>query len=222
MCPFRSLHNAFRPADSHRHSIYYQHKAENLKFCTYVTHAPLHLCDNMLWSGPLHLYWAFIMERYCQFIGNLVSSKLHPYKSLSNNLEMVERLKIIRYRFPAVRAALALPPKKPKYTFLLRNLFKLASPTTSLRLNGALRLNLISYFSALRRADGKAATAAQRKWTDLHLPSTVTSWAQILFDEGRDHVDAVLGNSSALRLHYRRDASWLIVSAFPCAPSPST
>ncbi|KAK4699900.1 hypothetical protein P7C70_g6352, partial [Phenoliferia sp. Uapishka_3] len=190
--------------------IYFQRKAENLKFCTYVLHAVLHLADNMTWCGPLHLYWSFIMERYCQMLGNLVTSKLHPYKSLSNNLETQQRLKSISNRFAAVRTALQLPPKKPKYTFLEREFFKLASPHTTLRLAGSLRSNLIGYFSAARCAPGLVPSASQRKTTEKHLPTHASSWAQIQFDDNRDHIDAADGNSSSLRLHWRRDSSWLI------------
>ncbi|QRW11694.1 Transposase family Tnp2 protein [Ceratobasidium sp. AG-Ba] len=49
-------------------SLYYQYAVEQLPACPLTIHALLHMAYYIRRTGPLWASWAFVMERFCQFI----------------------------------------------------------------------------------------------------------------------------------------------------------
>ncbi|KAK4690203.1 hypothetical protein P7C70_g9653, partial [Phenoliferia sp. Uapishka_3] len=80
-------------------TLYYRQEPSRLNAVPITIHSSLHLCRVMLAIGPLHLVWSFCMERYCQTLGNLVTSKLHPWTSLFYNVIRAEQLKACKSRY---------------------------------------------------------------------------------------------------------------------------
>jgi hypothetical protein len=164
----------------------------------------------MVWIGPLHLSWSFIMERYCQTLGHLVTSRVHPWKSLANNVIHRQQFKSVEYRFPNVALLAKLPPvvgrrlqrHAPDHAFVLN------SPTSQHTVHGHLKTLFTGFFSTLV---GRPLAVVREQ-----LPDLVSSWAQLSFDDGRDLMNAaevkVLGPVN-------RDATFIVVRCVPSSVS---
>ncbi|VDC05579.1 unnamed protein product [Peniophora sp. CBMAI 1063] len=66
--------------------FYYQHNPDRVSACPLTVHALLHIADMILIAGPVWVYWAFAMERYCGIIRPAIRSKKHPYASLDRGV----------------------------------------------------------------------------------------------------------------------------------------
>ncbi|KAF8751525.1 Transposase family tnp2 [Rhizoctonia solani] len=65
-------------------SLYYQYTVERLPACPLTIHALLHMAYYIRQTGPLWASWAFVMERYCQFIVLAVKNRVRPYEMIDN------------------------------------------------------------------------------------------------------------------------------------------
>ena len=64
--------------------LYYQYNPKRLSACPLTIHALLHIADGILACGPVWVYWAFPMERYCATLQRaLGKSRRFPYESLN-------------------------------------------------------------------------------------------------------------------------------------------
>ncbi len=81
----------------HRH--YYRHDPHRVACCTANVHALLHVADGIRKAGPVWVYWAFAMERYCGRLGRVIKSRRFPWPSLDNYIEMDALLTQIKYAY---------------------------------------------------------------------------------------------------------------------------
>ena len=68
----------------------------------------LHVSDYICLCGPAWTTWAFPMEHYCGKLGSRVTSRLHPYATLSVYVTRAAQLSQLKIRYPRVQDALAL------------------------------------------------------------------------------------------------------------------
>ena len=74
-------------------------------------HSLLHVADGIEAAGPVWVYWAFVMERYCGFLKRSgVKSRKNPFKSLDRRVLDVARLHIVKLKYGLIDV---LPPKPP-------------------------------------------------------------------------------------------------------------
>lgn len=66
------------------HSWYYRYDEVHLAACTSNVHAMLHITKYIRLCGPAWTTWAFPMERFCGKLSARITSRLHPYATLSN------------------------------------------------------------------------------------------------------------------------------------------
>ena len=66
--------------------IYYQFDADRLAACPITIHALLHIADGILLLGPVWVYWAFGMERFCGQLARLIRSRRFPFSNLDNQV----------------------------------------------------------------------------------------------------------------------------------------
>jgi hypothetical protein len=86
---------------------YYGYDQSHLPACTFNIHALLHIPNYIRLCGPAWTTWAFPMERYCGKLGSRVTSRLHPYATLSVYVTHAAQLSQLKIRYPRVRDALA-------------------------------------------------------------------------------------------------------------------
>jgi hypothetical protein len=71
----------------------------------------LHVADGIEAAGPVWVYWAFVMERYCGFLKRSgVQNRKNPYKSLDRRVLDVSRLHVLKLKYGLMDV---LPPKPP-------------------------------------------------------------------------------------------------------------
>ncbi|EKM82893.1 hypothetical protein AGABI1DRAFT_89560 [Agaricus bisporus var. burnettii JB137-S8] len=99
--------------------LYYGHQPDRLSSCPLTIHALLHIAWGIRVAGPVWAYWAFPMERHCNTLLNIISSRRHPYASISAFVTAVAQLDQIRLKYN-LHLELCLDPTKEA---LLRNEF---------------------------------------------------------------------------------------------------
>lgn len=67
--------------------------------CVSTVHALLHIADDIIQSGPVWTSWCFIMERMCFNIKNSLTSRLHPYGTLNQQVKREAQLATIKFRY---------------------------------------------------------------------------------------------------------------------------
>lgn len=94
--------------------IFYQCNPERISTCPVTIHSLLHIADAIEAAGPVWVYWAFVMERYCGFLKrDGVRNRRKPYASLDNRVRHVAQLNITKIRYDLVnRLSLAGPVKE--------------------------------------------------------------------------------------------------------------
>lgn len=71
-----------------------------------MLHALLHIPDDVLHCGPVWASWSFLIERYCGITIDSLSSRLNPYKSISNRVLEMSQLSALSLRHQSVQRAL--------------------------------------------------------------------------------------------------------------------
>ncbi|RXW12674.1 hypothetical protein EST38_g13181 [Candolleomyces aberdarensis] len=66
--------------------IYYQFDADRLSACPVTIHALLHIADGIMLLGPVWVYWAFPMERFCGRLARFIRSRRFPFSNLDNQV----------------------------------------------------------------------------------------------------------------------------------------
>ncbi|KAG8733895.1 hypothetical protein FRC12_018715, partial [Ceratobasidium sp. 428] len=84
--------------------LYYQYAVERLPACTLTIHALLHMAYYIRRTGPLWASWAFVMERFCQFILLAVKNRVRVYEMISNHVTRHAQMKVVsrKYNLPVV------------------------------------------------------------------------------------------------------------------------
>ena len=72
-------------------SHYYKKRKERLSGMLISFHYLLHISECIKDCGPCWSFWQYPMERLCGILVPLVHSRLHSYKSLTNNILLSER-----------------------------------------------------------------------------------------------------------------------------------
>ena len=82
-------------------------------------HSLLHVVDGIKAAGPVWVYWAFVMERYCRFLKrNGVQSRRKPYASLDNRVRHVTQLNTTKIQYNLVDLlALSGPENEDREVF---------------------------------------------------------------------------------------------------------
>lgn len=90
--------------------IIYQNDINRVSACPVTVHSLLHVADGIEAAGPVWVYWAFVMERYCGFLKHSgVWNRRNPYKSLDQRVLNVSRLHILKLKYGLMDV---LPPKQ--------------------------------------------------------------------------------------------------------------
>jgi hypothetical protein len=72
-------------------------------------HSLLHVADGIEAAGPVWVYWAFVMERYCGFLKRSgIRNRKNPYKSLDRRVLDIARLHVLKLKYGLGNV---LPPK---------------------------------------------------------------------------------------------------------------
>ncbi|QRW14127.1 Transposase family Tnp2 protein [Ceratobasidium sp. AG-Ba] len=79
--------------------LYYQYALERLPACPLTIHALLHMAYYIRRTGPLWASWAFVMERFCQFILLAVKNRVRPYEMINNYVARSAQMKVISRTF---------------------------------------------------------------------------------------------------------------------------
>jgi hypothetical protein len=79
-------------------------------------HYILHVVQSIEDFGPCCYYWQFPIERLCGMLLPLVKSKRDPYKSLINNITLLEKFNMMRFdsKFDIIFEGFK---EKPKFGF---------------------------------------------------------------------------------------------------------
>ncbi|KAJ3525650.1 hypothetical protein NMY22_g10485 [Coprinellus aureogranulatus] len=75
--------------------LYYQYKDERISACPLTIHALLHIADGIEFMGPVWVYWAFGMERYCGKLARMIKSRRFPFANLDNQVLTQSQLQCI-------------------------------------------------------------------------------------------------------------------------------
>lgn len=188
---------------------FYQYKADRLPFCLLTVHTWLHVVDYMELSGPVWVFWCFVMERYCGRLLRSVSSRKHPFASVVRRILELGALAAIRHRFDLQAAlptysplslSITKPTKLPGYPTL-----HLLTPHCNLDLSSSMELKSLHdriavYF--VTRWDKKGAKPFIKK----HIPLTIEQYGRVQVI-GHDTITACRAYSSDQT--GRRDATFL-------------
>ncbi|KAJ2924138.1 hypothetical protein H1R20_g12962, partial [Candolleomyces eurysporus] len=66
--------------------LYYQYSEDRLSACPLTIHALLHIADGIEFMGPVWVYWAFAMERFCGKLARAIKSRRFPFANLDNQV----------------------------------------------------------------------------------------------------------------------------------------
>ena len=81
-------------------SLYYQYSPARLSTCPLTIHALLHIADGIEYCGPVWVYWAFPMERYCALLQRAVlNSRRHTYVTLDKFVTENAMLNQLKMRY---------------------------------------------------------------------------------------------------------------------------
>ena len=81
---------------------YYTYKEEHLQACTMNIHAMLLIPAYIRCCRPAWTTWAFPMERFCGKLSSRVTSRLHPYATLSMYLKRSAQLSQLKMSYQRV------------------------------------------------------------------------------------------------------------------------
>ncbi|KAK4700088.1 hypothetical protein P7C70_g6164, partial [Phenoliferia sp. Uapishka_3] len=173
-------------------TLYYCQEPLRLNAVPITVHSIVHLCRVMNAVGPLHLLWSFCMERYCQTLGNLVTSKLHPWTSLFYNVIRAEQLKACKSRYSDFRQATSAPPSSTIRATLVQSDpdFTLFSPNQDVIPSPSDRTQLLVYLVGVFDHNPPPEGYTWKFWITQRLPTKLVSWAQLSLDG--DLVNAAL------------------------------
>ncbi|KAF6765784.1 hypothetical protein DFP72DRAFT_206832 [Ephemerocybe angulata] len=75
--------------------LYYEYSEGRLSACPLTVHSLLHIAEYIALLGPVWVYWAFPMERFCGRLGRMIKSRRFPYANLDNQVFAQAQLKCI-------------------------------------------------------------------------------------------------------------------------------
>ncbi|KAF6758291.1 hypothetical protein DFP72DRAFT_807899 [Ephemerocybe angulata] len=168
--------------------IYYQDKADRLSACPVTVHALLHIAEGIIMLGPVWVYWAFAMERFCGRIGRVIRSRRFPFSNLDNQILAHAQLTQLKNTYPKLRQELSLiqrpvpltirmflsQPADEKYALVApRQIDPHISPALFTKLAAA----LVTRFSPLD-AEPEDLIPIQRA-KELLNASTIESWGRL-------------------------------------------
>ncbi|GAA6036393.1 hypothetical protein JCM8097_001699 [Rhodosporidiobolus ruineniae] len=185
-------------------TLYYGGNPDYLCTQTSPVHSLLHAPAHNRWQGPLHLVWSFVMERYCQHAGNLVTNRTLPYVNLALSMLRHAQVANIEARYPQTR----LPPRSPVNADALT-----AAPPPRLDADNVLQPSAFELVEPrrdfpLQRRDLLASRIRQHlQLPPGHLLPPIHEWAKFFTDDRRDKVEA---DTMRAKGGNRRDASWWI------------
>lgn len=93
----RSRGTADVPAAFYR--LYYQYADDRLSACPVTIHSLLHIADGIEYMGPVWVYWAFAMERFCGKMARNIKSRRFPYANLDNRILTQAQLTCVLQRY---------------------------------------------------------------------------------------------------------------------------
>ena len=68
--------------------LYYKGDPARLSCCTLTLHALLHIAHDIRQAGPVWVYWAFAMERFCGHLQRAIKSRRFPWSNLDHFIEL--------------------------------------------------------------------------------------------------------------------------------------
>ena len=81
---------------------YYWFDECHLNACTFNVHALLHIPAYIRQAGPTWTTWAFPMECFCGLLGSCITSRLHPYETLSHHMKRSAQLSQLKAHYTRV------------------------------------------------------------------------------------------------------------------------
>ncbi|KAI0373517.1 hypothetical protein BV20DRAFT_1033834 [Pilatotrama ljubarskyi] len=91
--------------------LYYRYDPARLSCCTVVVHALLHIAHDIRQVGPVWVYWAFLMERFCGHLLPAIKSRRSLWQSLDNYIELDGLLRHVQVLY-SLDSELDLEPQR--------------------------------------------------------------------------------------------------------------
>ncbi|KAF7298334.1 hypothetical protein MKEN_01358000 [Mycena kentingensis (nom. inval.)] len=166
--------------------MYYQYKPDRLPICPLTIHALLHIADSIKFCGPVSVYWAFAMERFCGTLTPAIRSRRHPWASLDRHILEVAQLTQIKmvynvveeldlegdsdddaddrpagFSHPSYPTCVLLPPKSPQrpsnaHIHTIAAALVTRTGCTIAEANTALHRALVEEYGKVKRVDSEA------------------------------------------------------------------
>lgn len=92
--------------------LYYQYYLDRLSACPVTIHVLLHIADGIEAMGPVWVYWAFPIERFCGKLGRMIKSRRNPYKNLNNRLLLLVQMTQLKNTYHLEDQLRLGPPKQ--------------------------------------------------------------------------------------------------------------
>ncbi|KAJ3001434.1 hypothetical protein NUW54_g6423 [Trametes sanguinea] len=165
--------------------LYYRRDPTRLACCTTIIHSLLHIVHGIRYAGPIWVYWAFVMERFCGRLLPAIKSRRFPWNNLDNYLEMDAILSHLRILYSLETELKLDPPRQVR-----RRLF--TDPQyPSCTLVGPTRMSSLSYGQRTVIARCLMAlfgrTVAQSRGV---IPELVECWGELEISGGGDTISA--------------------------------
>ncbi|KAF8312374.1 hypothetical protein DL93DRAFT_2149474 [Clavulina sp. PMI_390] len=180
--------------------LYYQYNVKRLKYCFLPLHALLHVPDDIINSGPPCNTWTFVMERWCLYMTNGVTSRAHPFTTLAFYVYHGAQLNDIQSRYN-LTDLLDISSSHDDDKLSIHPLSVLRSPRTlKFEPGRPLRQKICNYFSVLF-----APLTVQD--FDTLLPRVMPFWGKVRIIGRNESISSTYGQRN--RTGRVRDASYI-------------
>ncbi|TEB26702.1 hypothetical protein FA13DRAFT_1756223 [Coprinellus micaceus] len=181
--------------------IYFQYTGERLAACVSTIHTLLHIADGIEMLGPVWVYWAFAMERFCGKLARLIRNRRFPFSQLDNQVLQEAQLTQIKNDFNLHRELTFNPKDGPR----MSEYYLKPKPTITPALRTTLAKALVTRFSALDATKDDLIPLERAK--ELLLASEIEGWGRLRRLGGGD---TMLANAFvSQQADDRRDATFI-------------
>ncbi|TBU31203.1 hypothetical protein BD311DRAFT_786599 [Dichomitus squalens] len=169
--------------------LYYKGDPSRLSCCTLALHALLHIAHDIRQAGPVWVYWAFAMERYCGRLQSAIKSRRFPWSNLDHFIEIDSLLSLVKYNHHLdIGDTLDISPQSHHGRRVMekRNTaypdYTLHSPSEVRAITKSQQTNIARHLSTRY---GIALSVARRV-----IPMTLEHWGKLRISNGGDLIHA--------------------------------
>ncbi|KZO90937.1 hypothetical protein CALVIDRAFT_489785 [Calocera viscosa TUFC12733] len=195
---FLHLRNEMAGWVSHYERLYYRGQPARVGLCPSTIHALLHIAQCVEQAGPVWVYWAFPMERYCGLLQRSVTGHNNPYPSIDRRaveIAQLDQLKLL-LNMPQLGRRHRLTNETGAQFESYPNQ-RLLPPQSIVKLAGPLRTKVIQHLTIYH---GLSQVDAQDR-----LPGHIQQWGKVQLRDGSGSIHALQG----LRTADRRDMTFV-------------